>query len=96
MDLAAELTGHKVETISGLGWAGITNSELLHRARGQFDALVTMDQNLPFQQNLAAATLGVIRVRAPSNQPVHVRPLVPYILAALADIRPGELRRVGA
>lgn len=54
VDLAPELTGHEVETVGGLGWEGITNSELLRRARGQFDALVTMDQNLPSQQHLAA------------------------------------------
>lgn len=96
VDLAPELTGHEVETISGLGWNGITNSELLRRASGRFDALVTMDQNLPFQQNLVAATLGVVLVRAPSNRLMHVLPLVPDILAALSGIQPGELRRVGA
>jgi hypothetical protein len=96
VDLVPELRGHEVETVSGLGWAGITNSELLRRAREQFDALVTMDQNLPFQQHLAAATLGVVLVRAPSNRLIDVRPLVPDILTALGDIQPGELRRIGA
>lgn len=54
--LAPELTGHEVETVSGLGWSGAKNSELLRRASGQFDVLVTMDQNLPFQQNLTTTT----------------------------------------
>ena len=95
-DLAPELTGHEVETVSRLGWAGITNGELLHRARGLFDALVTMDQNLPFQQDLTAAAVGVVLVRAPSNRLIDIRPLVPDILAALGEVQPGELRRVGA
>ncbi|MDI6773130.1 MAG: hypothetical protein QME77_11190 [bacterium] len=54
-----------------------------------------MDQNLPFQQNLVAATLGVVLVRAPSNRLIHVLPLVPDILVTLSGIQPGEVRRVG-
>ena len=95
-DRAPELTGYEVETVSRLGWVGITNGELLRRARGLFDALVTMDQNLPFQQNLTAAVVGVVLVRAPSNRLIDIRPLVPDILAALGEVQPGELRRVGA
>jgi len=96
VDLAPELTGHEVETVSGLGWSGVKNSELLLRASGQFDVLVTMDQNLPFQQNLTNTALGVVLVWAPSNRLIHVRPLVHGILAAMVDIQPGEMRRVGA
>ena len=60
-----------------------------------FDALITMDQNLPFQQHLATLSLGVVLVRAASNRMIHLRPLVPAILVALDGLRPGELRRVG-
>ena len=94
VDLAAELTGHDVETVVGLGWAGITNGELLRRAHGQFGALITMDQGMAFQQDLSDAALGVVLVLAPSNRLIHLRPLVPAILAALAEIQPGELRRI--
>ncbi len=93
--LAPELTGHEVKTVSSLGWSGVTNSELLRRASEQFDVLVTMDQNVPFQQNLSSR-LGVVLVRARSNRLIHVRPLAPDILAALTRIRPGEVRRVGS
>ena len=34
------LEGHEVETVPGLGWAGIANGELLRRAAEQFDVLV--------------------------------------------------------
>ena len=46
VDLAAELVSHEVTTVSGLGWQGIKNGELLKRAQGTFDVLVTMDRNL--------------------------------------------------
>lgn len=52
LDLAAELVGHEVHTVVGLGWQGVTNGDLLRRASGRFEALVTMDRNLEFQQNL--------------------------------------------
>ena len=54
LDLAAALQGHSVETVGGRGWTGITNGELLRRMRGEYDALVTMDRGMEFQQNLAA------------------------------------------
>ena len=95
-DLAAELVGHEVSTITPLGWQGIKNSELLRRARGRFEVLVTMDRNLEFQQNVAGFEVTILVLLARSNRMVHLRPLVPAILTALKTLRPGELRRVGA
>lgn len=53
VDLAGLLSGHDAQTVSGLGWDGVKNGELLRRMQGTFDALVTMDRNLPHQQKLA-------------------------------------------
>jgi predicted nuclease of predicted toxin-antitoxin system len=94
--LSGHLAHHHVETVSGRGWAGIKNGELLRRATGEFDVLVTMDRNLRDQQPLANQTFGVILVRAASNRIADLIPLVPDILAAIDGIKPGELRRVGA
>lgn len=95
-DLAAELAGHEVASVTRLGWQGIKNRELLRRAQGRFEVLVTMDQNLEFQQNIAGFEVTILVLLAPSNRMVHLRPLVPAILTALKTVRPGELRRVGA
>jgi hypothetical protein len=43
---------------------------------GQYDALVTMDRGIEFQQNLTFATVGVLLLRAPSNRMPHLQPLV--------------------
>lgn len=96
VDLASLLGVHDVDTVSGLGWSGVKNGELLRRMQGRFDALVTMDRKLPHQQNLAVHPFGVVLIEAPSNRMVHLRPLVSEILAALDGIPPGELKRVGA
>ncbi|MBI2527541.1 MAG: DUF5615 family PIN-like protein [Candidatus Rokubacteria bacterium] len=94
--LAQELHNHDVQTVVGRGWAGIKNGELLRLMRGAYDVLVTMDRNLEFQQNLSALPFSVILVRAPSNRMLHLRPLIPMILDALAGVTPGQLHRVGA
>ena len=96
VDLAAELVGHEVSTVAGLGWRGIKNGELLQRAQESFEVLVTMDRNLEFQLNIARFELCVVLVLASSNRMVHLRPTVPAMLEAMEAGRPGELLRVGA
>jgi hypothetical protein len=96
LDLARELPGHDVQTVVGLGWEGVKNGELLRRAAWRFDALITMDRNLEFQQPLAQQPFGVVVVQAASNRMLHLKPVVPAILAALRGLRAGVLRRVGA
>jgi hypothetical protein len=95
IDLAAALQGHSVDTVVGRGWTGITNGELLRRMGTEYEALVTMDRGIEFQQNLAAASVGVLIVRARSNRMIHLIPLVPAILEALPLIKPGQLHRIG-
>ena len=95
VDLAAALEGHRVDTVVGRGWVGITNGELLRRMVVEYEALVTMDRGIEFQQNLTTVSFGVLLVRAPSNRMVHLQPLVPAILDALAALKPGQLHRVG-
>ena len=86
VELAGSLFGHQVQTVTGLGWQGIQNGELLSRMAGRFDALVTMDKNLKDQQPLTTQPFGVVLVRAASNRMLHLRPLLPAILAALKDL----------
>lgn len=79
----------------GLGWAGTKNGVLLKRASGVTDALVTMDTNLEYQQNVAILQLGVVVVGAASNRMQDLAPLVPEMLAALSRVRPGTVQHVG-
>ena len=94
--LSAELHGHAVDTVSGRGWTGIKNGELLRLMSGQYDVLVTMDRSIEFQQRIARLPFGIVLVRAPSNRMEDLRPLVPSILSALAAVNPGRIRRVGS
>jgi hypothetical protein len=94
--LARGLTGHEARTVQQEGWAGLKNGELLRRAaeRG-FEALITADQNLQFQQNLSRSSLRVVVLVAPINALEDLLPLVPSILWVLPNLQPGQVQRVG-
>ena len=58
----------EVITVIEHGWGGLTNGELLNAAQHEFDVLVTMDRNMPHQQNLSAYNLGIVLITARSNK----------------------------
>ena len=89
--LQRDMPGHVVESVPLIGWAGIKNGELLSRAEMQFDVLITMDANLPHQQDLSKFKLAVIALQAPSNRLADTRQLMPKLLAALSNVQPGTL-----
>lgn len=93
--LGKELTGHAVRTVRQAGWAGLANGNLLRRAAGQFDVLVTGDRNLEFQQDRADLPIPVVVLIAMSNRIESLRPLVPELLNALERIQPGQILNVG-
>lgn len=82
--LALHLVGHDASTVSGVGWAGVTNGELLRRVSGRFDAFVTMDRNLAQQQPIGSLSFGVVLLSALSNRLLDLQPLVPDVLIALS------------
>ena len=90
------LVGHDVSTVSDEGWTRLTNGALLREAADEFDVLLTADQNIEFQQNLARLPLAVVVLVAESNRLESLEPLVPRVLDALASLKPRTLLRVGA
>lgn len=85
----AFLTSHGVRTISELGWPDqLENGELLSRAEiSGFELLVTSDQNIRYQQNLAGRKIGVV-IRGSNIWPV-VRTSGAAISAAVDAAKPG-------
>jgi hypothetical protein len=65
------------------------------RAAG-FTSLVTVDRNLAFQQNVAAAGVAVIVMHARTNRMTDLMPLASMVLTAIATTGPGEIAHVGA
>ncbi len=62
------LAEHQVRTAFEMGWAGLKNGELLAQAASRFDAFVTVDQNVQFQQNLTLLALPTAILVAPDNR----------------------------
>ena len=80
-----------------MGWAGKKNGELLAlMASAAFEVLLTVDQNLRYQQNLAGAAVAVVVMVAPSNRLADLIPLVPKVESALVGIQSGDVRVVTA
>lgn len=78
-----------VSTVQEMGWAGLTNGELLRRAEGQFDVFVTADKRLRSQQNLSGRRLAVVVL--PTNQVPVVINLLPQIERTIVGIEPGTI-----
>ena len=93
---ALELTRHQVQTVQRQGWAGLKNGDLLRQAQHEFDAFVTVDRNLPFQQDLSRFSIAVIVLRAPSNRVADLRALIPQLLAMLPVAKRDEVTWVDA
>jgi len=95
--LRRQMTGHDVRTIREMGWAGKKNGELLAlMTTDGFEALLTVDQNLRYQQNLAAANVAVIVLVAFSNRLPDLVPLMPSVQVALGSIKPGDVIEITA
>lgn len=91
---AKEIEGHAVVTVPQAGWAGIKNGELLSRAQSQFDAFVTVDRNLAFQQNIPQFTIAVIVLQAPTSRLKDLRSLLPKLQQTLLAAPKGEVSQV--
>lgn len=91
--LRRDLPGHEVSTVQREGWAGVKNGRLLAQisTAARFDVFVTVDKNLPHQQNLRGLPFAVVVLRAPSNRYEHTAPLMADLLARLPELTPGAL-----
>jgi hypothetical protein len=85
---------HDVVTVTEHSWSGLLNGALLQAADAAFDALITLDRGLAFQQDLSGLTIRVVVVRAVSNKYEDLLPLVPSVQAALDRLGPGSLAYV--
>jgi len=88
------LTGHSVKTVTEKGWVGMKNGALLTHAAAEFDALITVDKNLPYQQNLRNLPLAVVVLDARSNALPALLPLVANLLRVLSKLAPRTVVRV--
>lgn len=87
--VARAIVGHDVKTARQMGWTTLKNGELLLLASQHFDAFVTVDRNLSFQQNLGALN-RIIVLQARTNRLADLERLVPNLLRQIESAQPGS------
>jgi hypothetical protein len=71
-----------------MGWAGVSNGQLLDEAeKAGFDALVTCDQNIVFQQNLVGRNIAVVVLSTNTWPTIRAQPQ--SVRRAVANASPG-------
>ena len=84
--LKNELAGHDVHHVVEMGWSSKRNGELLTlMVAERFEALLTVDQHLEFQQNIQKSGIGVVVVHVRRNRLQELRPLALDAAAAEAE-----------
>jgi hypothetical protein len=86
--LRDHLTGHDIETAFELGWSTLENGALLAAAEDSFELLITTDQKLRYQQNLAGRKLGILILMTTSWP--RIQKSIPEILKAIDGLSSGQ------
>jgi hypothetical protein len=91
--LGLELKGHEVLTVKQMGWSGKKNGELVRlMLQNGFQALITFDQNIQYQQNFEKYPIAVFILIAEKNKLEFLSPLIPKVQVELQkEIRAGVL-----
>lgn len=94
--LKGGLPGHEVKTVPEMGWASVENGDLLSRIESVFEAFITIDGNLRYQQNMTGRSFALIVLTARDNTLETLLPLMPQVLAALSSLVPGQIIKIAA
>ncbi len=88
--LVRVLTGFHMETAADRGWSELRNGKLLAIAEESgFDVLLTGDQSLRYEQNMADRKISVVAMS--DNHWKIVKTYVPAISDVLDQVQPGKV-----
>ena len=83
---------HEVHSAEWAGLKGKKNGELIRGCEaGGYAVILTIDQGIPFQQQLAGRTLSFVVIRSRSGKIEALAPFVSVIETALQTIAPGQV-----
>jgi predicted nuclease of predicted toxin-antitoxin system len=86
--LRKHLAAHTVHTAQEMGWGQLKNGALLEEAESQFDAMVTTDQNLKYQQNVTGRKIAILVL--PTNDWPTLRSHADSIAIKVDGLKPGD------
>ena len=91
--LRHSLAEHSVDTASERGWSDLDNGNLLQAAEDEgYDLLITTDQNIRHQQDLANMNIAIL-VLLSTAWPL-IQQKVDAISPAINEMEPGELKEI--
>lgn len=82
------LSDHTVQTAQEMGWGPLKNGALLQAAEPGFDAFLTSDQNLKYQQIVAGQRLAILVL--PTNDGPTIRTRTDEIAVKVSGLKPGD------
>lgn len=94
--LKGGLLDHEAKTIPEMGWAGIENGELLPLIASKFDAFITIDSNMRYQQNMSGRSFALMVLKAHDNTIETLLPLMPQVSAALPFLVAAQIVKIAA
>ena len=88
---------HDCYTVKYMGWDGIENGDLLRvAASAGFDALISNDKGLEYEQNPTALPLAVVVLISKDNKRATIEGMVPKLIEILSVLAPRSFVKVEA
>jgi hypothetical protein len=86
--LRRSLAGPEISTAYEMGWATLSNGDLLAAAEKSFDVFITTDQNLRYQQNFTGRRLAILVL--PTTSWPEIQKHADQIADVVATLKPGD------
>jgi hypothetical protein len=92
--LRRKLPEFEIRTVQEEGWGAFRNGELLRRAEGRFDVLLTADRRMQYQQQLTAFGIGVVVIVTPRLQLEVLERVIEPMKQAINSVTFGQVLHV--
>ena len=92
--LRRKLPEFEIRTVQEQGWGSLKNGDLLRRAEGDFDVLLTADRRMQYQQKLTSFAIGVVVIITPRLQLSVLAQELDAVRTALSAVRAGEIMEI--
>jgi len=79
---------HQISTAFEMGWENLENGKLLAASEQVFDAFITTDKNLSYQQNLAGRLLAILVL--PTTSWPEIQNHLDQISNTVDALKPGD------
>ncbi|MGZ4048332.1 MAG: DUF5615 family PIN-like protein [Bacteroidia bacterium] len=80
-----DINQHEVFTVRDMNWLGIKNGELLQLLQfHQFDVLIAVDKNIPYQRNNTTLPVLIIILNVKRNVLARITKFYPLIIETIS------------